>query len=366
MLLCAKTLFTSPVKAMSNSDDVSGRQLSTQRVEEARREELAVFKAHQVCEKNPIQRCLDETGKQPIGIKWNDTNKGDEERQDYRSRLVAKEIKRSNLDEMFAATPPLEAQKMLMSLAMPQNKRRGPPLKLLFIDVKRADVHADARRPVFIRLPDEDDEPGMCGRPLKSLYGTRDAASNWEETHTPRPSSRMAGCKACRLPVLSHPCGARLVVHGDDFTFLGSDTMLDLSQKVMQQKFEIKIRVRMGPDKDDDKSIRMLNRCLSWGGRALFYESDPRHADIIVQALGMKVGEKRNVTTPGSKIEEMPDDVPLGPGKAHQYRSLVARANFLALDRADVCFAVKERCRFMQSLTGRSWSALVKLAKYLK
>ena len=30
------------------------------------------------------------------------------------------------------------------------------------------------------------------------------------------------------------------------------------------------------------------------------YESGPRHAGIIVEAMGMKVGEKGNVTTPGA------------------------------------------------------------------
>ena len=46
------------------------------------------------------------------------------------------------------------------------------------IDVRRAYFHARARRDVFVELPEEDAEPGMCGKLLKSLYGTRDAAQN--------------------------------------------------------------------------------------------------------------------------------------------------------------------------------------------
>ena len=54
----------------------------------------------------------------PITVRWLDINKGDEENKEYRSRLVAQEIKRDKRDDLFAATPPLEAKKMLFSLAV--------------------------------------------------------------------------------------------------------------------------------------------------------------------------------------------------------------------------------------------------------
>eukprot|EP00974_Lingulodinium_polyedra_P010180 977891-Lingulodinium_polyedra.AAC.1 len=53
-----------------------------------------------------------------MGIRWVGVNKGDQDHPEYRSRLVAKEIKTHRNDELFAATPPLEAKKMLMSMAM--------------------------------------------------------------------------------------------------------------------------------------------------------------------------------------------------------------------------------------------------------
>ncbi len=67
-------------------------------------------------EKVPIEECWKETGKAPIGVKWVDTNKGDKERPEFRCRLVAKEIKKDKREDLFAATPPLEAKKMLFSL----------------------------------------------------------------------------------------------------------------------------------------------------------------------------------------------------------------------------------------------------------
>ena len=56
-------------------------------------------------------------------------------------------------------------------------------MKLDFIDIRRAYFHAKSKRDVYIRLPNEDAEEGMCGKLDKSMYGTRDASKNWEEEY---------------------------------------------------------------------------------------------------------------------------------------------------------------------------------------
>ena len=53
-------------------------------------------------------------------------------------------------------------------------------MKLDFIDIRRACFHSNACRQVFVQLPQEDYEEGMCGELVKAMYGTRDAAQNWE------------------------------------------------------------------------------------------------------------------------------------------------------------------------------------------
>ena len=314
----------------------------------------------------PIQKAIHMTGKKPIGIRWIDTSKGDQANPEYRSRLVAKEIKRHSMEEMFAATPPLEAKKILFSLAMQRSQDKKSPLKLLVVDVRRAYFHARARRPVFVELPEEDAEEGMCGELLQSMYGTRDAASNWEQAYTDALISEGWTPGVTTPCVFTHPCGAKLVVHGDEFTFLGTDDMLDYCKKVMEAHFEVKVRGKLGPERGDDKCIRILNSILTWSEHCLLYECDPRHAEILVKEVGMKVGEKGNVGTPGAKIEEEDTDKPLSADLATKYRSLAARANFMALDRADIQFATKELSRFMQSPTDKSWMASVRLAKYLR
>jgi hypothetical protein len=99
-------------------DDITGEPLSWEGVVNARKEEMEEFRKHKVYKKVPIKQCWDETGKGPIGVRWIDINKGDADNPEYRSRLVAKEIKKDTREDLFAATPPLEAKKMLFSLAV--------------------------------------------------------------------------------------------------------------------------------------------------------------------------------------------------------------------------------------------------------
>ena len=99
-------------------DEFSGKKLDTEEVQRARLEEIIQIHEHKVYTKVPIEQCWTETGKGPIRVRWLDINKGDEVNREYRSRLVAMEIKRDKREDLFAATPPLEAKKVLMSMAV--------------------------------------------------------------------------------------------------------------------------------------------------------------------------------------------------------------------------------------------------------
>ena len=88
---------------------------------------------------------------------------------------MAKEIKMDKRTDLFAATPPLEAKKMLFSMAVTEgigyqkdNPKEG--MKIDFIDISRAYFQADAIRDMYVQLPDEDWEEGLCGKLLKSMY----------------------------------------------------------------------------------------------------------------------------------------------------------------------------------------------------
>ena len=140
-------------------DDIPGEPLEEARINMAREEELEEFRKHGVYTKVPLQECWEATGKPPVGTRWVEVNKGGRENPEYRSRLVAQEVKTDKREDLFAATPPLEAKKMLLAIVVSQwGMKHGRRMKLDFIDVRRAYFHAKARRDVFFKLPGEDHE----------------------------------------------------------------------------------------------------------------------------------------------------------------------------------------------------------------
>ena len=68
--------------------------MKEEEVKLARAEEMEEVRKHNVYVKVPIEHCLRETGKMPIGTRWVDINKGDDVNLEYRSRLVAQELKK--------------------------------------------------------------------------------------------------------------------------------------------------------------------------------------------------------------------------------------------------------------------------------
>ena len=87
-----------------------------------------------------------------IYVRWIDINKDDAAMENYRSRLVVREIKKDTRSDLFAATPPLEALKAIISMCASGN--RGETI--MVNDVSRAYFSAPARRQVFVELCDED------------------------------------------------------------------------------------------------------------------------------------------------------------------------------------------------------------------
>ena len=134
----------------------------------------------EVYEKVNEKEAVAKYGITPVDTKWIDTDKAFEgEPMQIRSRMCAREFKSDDRPDMNAGTPPLEALKAIISIAA-NNK---DTFSIMHIDVSRAYFHAKAQRPVLIRLPVEDRmgaDAGKVGLMKKSMYGTRDAASNWE------------------------------------------------------------------------------------------------------------------------------------------------------------------------------------------
>ena len=96
------------------TDDVKGGLLDKQQCIDARRLEMDYFRRMGVYRK--IKRSEVPAGARIITTKWVDTNKGTEDEPNYRSRLVGREIKTDDRPDLFAATPPLESLRYVLSL----------------------------------------------------------------------------------------------------------------------------------------------------------------------------------------------------------------------------------------------------------
>ena len=57
-----------------------------------------------------------------------------------------------------------------------------------------------------------------------------------------------------------------LVVHGDDFAFLGYPECLQEVERKMEEWYEVKVRGTLGDDPGDVKKITILNRSVEWDG----------------------------------------------------------------------------------------------------
>ena len=90
-------------------------------------------------------------GRSPISARWVETNKGDDENPNIRSRLVAREIRQAGQEAMFAPTPPLESLRMILTMAStdlpgrpihmrdPASEKRT---QILLVDISRAYFNA--------------------------------------------------------------------------------------------------------------------------------------------------------------------------------------------------------------------------------
>ena len=160
------------------------------------------------------------------------------------------------------------------------------------------------------------------------------------------------------------------VVHGDDFTFLGPDEVLDEIEEGMQRAFLCKIEGRIGSGARDLREARVLGRVIRWTPEGIRYEADPRHVDLLVRDLGLT--EATPVSSPGVKApatgkedEEEDKSGDLDDETIRLFRACAARANYLAMDRPDIAFAAKECCRHMSKPTVIAMDALKRLARYL-
>ena len=238
-----------------------------------------------------------------VRSRWVMANKDDAADPNVCARLVRCEMNKrgETNDAFYASTPPVEAKMMLFSQFASERVRKNSPLWLSFVDVRKTYFNGKPTRNLYMQFPKELGlGPNLVAKLVRCAYGCRDAGHIWELCYTSALESIGFITGAASPCCFFHPTlDVNVVVHGDDFTAMGTDKDLDHYEKDLARHFEFKIRGRIGKGVDGPNNIRILNRCLKLTKDGLIYESDPRHVDLLLHAFNLV--SSPGVGTPGTK-----------------------------------------------------------------
>jgi hypothetical protein len=140
-------------------------------------------------------------------------------------------------------------------------------------------------------------------------------------------------------------------------TCAGEKEALDFVEKKMKEWHELKVKLRLGEDPQDDTETDILGRKVRCNGARFEYEADALHRCKVLEVLGFS--EKTKGSSVNGRVEDMSEElVELEASEGTPFRALAPRLNYLAPDSPDIQFAAKEVCRGMAKPTQDSWRKL--------
>ena len=158
----------------------------------------------------------------------------------------------------------------------------------------------------------------------------------------------------------------KTLVHGDDYVSGGDEESMRWLEDELAKAYEIQTQ-KLGMSKDFQQEGQVLNRIIRCTDSGWDTEAGPRHAELVVEQLGLT--DEKGGTTPGisgTEEEDNEDDVPLEGEDITRYRGVIARCNYMAAERPDCIFAIKEGSREMSKITTGLLRRLRRISMYLK
>ena len=134
-------------------DEYTGEILAPHLIRPAIEDELNYFNS-KVWQLSTTEEMEKVPGHILVRSRWVLCNKGDAESPDVRARLVSCELNKGDRNDAFSAsTPPLEGKRLLFSRDTSERKRRGKPLRISFVDIRKAYFNALPEREIYMRVP---------------------------------------------------------------------------------------------------------------------------------------------------------------------------------------------------------------------
>jgi hypothetical protein len=345
-------------------DEGTGHGLNSRDVLEARKRELEGFSKMGVYDyvDRSTAKC-DSKGKL-IGVRWVDVLKADV----VKSRLVAQEFAGKNdRDDIFAATPPLSATKLLLSDACSNGDGRTSSIRVMIMDIKQAFLYGEIKERIYIELPEEDvmKKKGKVGILRKAMYGTRCAPQVWQNLVRER-MTELGFEESAEVPCLyvHQAMNVKVVTHVDDFLCSGSAENLLWLRSQLEEHFELKGEI-LGNSHGEVREGSFLGRKIQVHPWGMTYECDEKHTTILLSEWGME--DCAEVKSPGTSVDqEENDDLELAQHDASVFRRAAARVNYMAQDRGDLSYASKELSRGMKAPKNIDVKNLKRVLRYLK
>ena len=268
----------------------------------------------------------------------------------YKARLVAhgfRQVKGVNFDETFAAVARMESLRTIVSISANRN------LRMTKLDVDNAFLQGKIDKKVYMNPPPGFPEIGIVEL-QKALYGLKQAPRLWYQT--------LVGAlrELDFEPILTDECVLKhktsefwVLVYVDDVILSTADE--GLRSKVvslLERRFSLK-------DFGDLKSFIALE--LEYNDKFI-----KLHQKTYIEALLIKYGlaEAKSVSTPMVPQGQHYQDT--SPCRDKPYRELVGSLLYLFATRPDICTAVIELTRHVQSPRACDWQAARHLLRYLK
>eukprot|EP00969_Alexandrium_andersonii_P242460 10709012-Alexandrium_andersonii.AAC.1 len=117
------------------------------------------------------------------------------------------------------------------------------------------------RDSIYVALPPEVAQAGMCAKLNRSLCGARAAPARWAALYgATLEGFGFARGRAAAFCFCHSEQDIRCVVRGDDFTFAGYGEDLDWMQGQMEGHFVCKVAGKLGGGPQDLREIWLLSR----------------------------------------------------------------------------------------------------------
>ena len=129
--------------------------------------------------------------------------------------------------------------------------------------------------------------------------------------------------------------------------------------QMMNDEYEVKIRGMLEPDRQDYIKIKRKYQFSIAAFNGKIKKSD------MGRTQGMRRSSKESSVTPGIKVKiDGESDTHLDPSSATRCRQSIARCNFIAQDRPDIQYAVKEAAKEMSSPKNSDWEKVLKIGQF--